>query len=217
MRTSFEQSEALIAIVVLIEPDAAAVEKAKATNARLRQNYPQGFALDAAHVAHVTMVQRFARARDLDTVAAAVEKVAQSGRPFPMKLTATSYVSVERDGVGVLVLAVERAPELLQLVSDIVNAVQPFAANGGSANAFARAPGEEINENTIKYVEGFVPVSSGEKYFPHVTVGTAQLNFVKALEAEPFAKLSFSGVNIAIYQLGNFGTAQKRLWTWKEQ
>ena len=50
-----------------------------------------------------------------------------------------------------------------------------------------------------------------------MTVGTAHLDFVKALEAEPFTKFSFSGVNIAIYQLGNFGTAQKKLWTWKDQ
>jgi hypothetical protein len=191
------------------------VNKAKATNARLRQNYPRGYALDAAHVPHITMVQRFVRARDLDAVAAG--KAAQSGPPVPMKLTATGYVSAEWDGIGVVVFAVERAPELLQLASNIVDAVQPFAVNGGTADAFAKVPGEEISENSIKYVEAFVPASSGEKYLPHVTVGTAQLNFVKALEAEPFAKFSFSGVNIVIYQLENFGTAQKRLWTWKEQ
>ena len=129
------------------------------------------------------MVQRFVRARDLDTVAAAVEKVAQSGLPFPMKLTATSYVSARarrRRGFGP---CGRTRSGIAPALSDIVNAVQPFAANGGSADAFARAPGEEINENTIKYVEEFVPASSGEKYFPHVTVGTAQLNFVKALES----------------------------------
>ena len=39
----------LIAINVLLDPDAATVEKAQATNARLRENYPDGFALDANH------------------------------------------------------------------------------------------------------------------------------------------------------------------------
>jgi hypothetical protein len=33
------------------------------------------------------------------------------------------------------------------------------------------------------------------------------------MESEPFKKSSFTGTSIAIYQLGNFGTAQKKLWT----
>jgi len=37
----------LMAINVLLNPDAATVEKALATNARLREDYPDGFALDA--------------------------------------------------------------------------------------------------------------------------------------------------------------------------
>ena len=159
----------------------------------------------------------FVRARDLQVVAVAVERAAHSGPALPMTLTAARYASVEWAGVGLVVFAIDRAPELLQLENKIVDAVQPFAVNGGTADAFARAPGEEINADTIKYVEAFVPASSGEKYLPHVTVGTAHLDFVKALEAEPFTKFSFSGVNIAIYQLGNFGTAQKKLWTWKDQ
>lgn len=39
----------LIAINVLLDPDAATVERAQAVNARLRESYPDGFALDANH------------------------------------------------------------------------------------------------------------------------------------------------------------------------
>ena len=39
----------LIAINILFEPDAATVERAKALNARLLGNYPQGFPLDQHH------------------------------------------------------------------------------------------------------------------------------------------------------------------------
>ena len=66
-----------------------------------------------------------------------------------MTLTAARYASVEWAGVRLVVFAIDRAPELLQLENKIVDAVQPFAVNGGTADAFARAPGEEINADTI--------------------------------------------------------------------
>ena len=65
----------LIAINVLLDPDAATVEKAQAANARLREDYPDGFALDANHAPHVTILQRFVRTADLDAVANAVAEV----------------------------------------------------------------------------------------------------------------------------------------------
>ena len=66
---------ALIAINVLLDPDAATVERAQATNARLREDYPDGFALDANHAPHITLLQRFVRTADLDAVAHAVTEV----------------------------------------------------------------------------------------------------------------------------------------------
>jgi hypothetical protein len=44
----------LIAIDVLLEPDHIMVSKANAVNARLRANYPDGYALDATHAPHIT-------------------------------------------------------------------------------------------------------------------------------------------------------------------
>ena len=58
----------LMAINVLLDPDAATVEKARAVNARLRESYPDGFALDANHAPHITLLQRFVRTADVDRV-----------------------------------------------------------------------------------------------------------------------------------------------------
>ena len=58
MKTTTDQ---LIAIDVLLEPDHAMIEKSNSTNARLRGNYPAGYALDASHAPHVTMLQRYVR------------------------------------------------------------------------------------------------------------------------------------------------------------
>lgn len=65
----------LIAINVLLDPDAATVEKAQVTSARLRKNYPDGFALDANHAPHITILQQFVRTADLEEVANAVAGV----------------------------------------------------------------------------------------------------------------------------------------------
>src|SRR5436190_23799790 len=63
------------AIDILLAPDAVMVAQAKAANERLRADYPKGFALDATHAPHITVIQRFVRTSDLDKVHAAVAKV----------------------------------------------------------------------------------------------------------------------------------------------
>jgi 2'-5' RNA ligase superfamily len=210
------KGDKVVAIDIVLDPDAAMVERAQALNARLRENYPQGFTLGAGHAPHVSLVQRYVRAADLDKVAAAVTKATRSGAALPIELKAVRINSAEWAGVGVVVLQVERSPELLALESKVVRAVQPFAVRGGTADAFVQTPGQQINAETIKYVETFVPASSGDHYIPHVTAGTAKLDFVAKLKAEPFKPFTFHGENIAIYHLGNFGTAQKRLWSLKK-
>ena len=67
------EAPAVTAIDILLEPDAAMLRHAEANNARLLKVYPQGFALDATHRPHITLVQRFVRTADL-------EKVVRGGR-----------------------------------------------------------------------------------------------------------------------------------------
>ncbi len=205
-------NDTLIAVDVLIEPDQTTVEKSNAVNARLRGNFTAGYALDATHAPHVTLLQRFVRARDLDAVTAALTNVFATERPMALSLKATSLDYVIWGGVAVTVLVVERTPELMQLHQKVIDAVEPFSVNGGTANAFV---GAEANSETIGWVETFVPKSSGEHYIPHITVGVAQEEFVKQLKAEPFRAFTFKADGVAIYQLGNFGTAAKRLWQYE--
>src|SRR5258705_4112757 len=68
-------NDKLIAIDILLQPDQTMISKANAVNARLRENYPDGYSLDATHAPHVTLLQRFVRVKDLDAVTSAVAKV----------------------------------------------------------------------------------------------------------------------------------------------
>jgi hypothetical protein len=65
----------MYAIDVLLEPDRTMADKTKSLNARLRENYRAGYELDTTHVPHVTLLQRFVRAKDFDAVTAAITKV----------------------------------------------------------------------------------------------------------------------------------------------
>ena len=61
----------------------------------------------------------------------------------------------------------------------------------------------------------YVPDSSGKKLVPHVTVGVAPPDYLKTMVAEPFAAFTFSPSALSVYQLGNFGTARKKLKAWE--
>jgi hypothetical protein len=199
----------VIAIDVLLEPDQTMISKARAINARLREDYAAGYELDATHSPHVTLLQRFVRAKDFDAMTAAVTKVLVAERATELQLKAQGLEYVIWGGVAVTAIVVERTPGLMRLHQKIVQAVAPFSVTGGTAAAFF---GAEANAETISWVEAFVPGSSGDKYQPHVTAGVASEAFVKKMKAEPFEAFTFKPAGVAIYQLGNFGTAATKLW-----
>ena len=65
-KMSNAQTSPVTAIDIALEPDATMLEHAKADNARLLKVFPKGFALDATHHPHITMLQQFTRTADLD-------------------------------------------------------------------------------------------------------------------------------------------------------
>jgi hypothetical protein len=206
----------VIAIDVLLEPDATMVAKAQAANAKLRENYPQGYTLGREQVAHISLLHCYVREKDLPAIEAALEKVLVRNNPLSYELTATGYTSANWAGVAITTIGIERTVKLGRLQEEVVESVKPFTVPNGTAAAFSRTKElPKIEEEIINYVKNFVSKASGEKYKPHVTVGVAEEDFVKQLKAVPFEKFDFKPAGVAIYQLGSFGTAQKKLWQWQ--
>jgi hypothetical protein len=81
VQTSSAQQNPVTAIDIALEPDATMIQHAEAANARLRKVFPEGYALDATHRPHITMLQRFVRTADLDKVYAAVGDVLAGEKP----------------------------------------------------------------------------------------------------------------------------------------
>ena len=68
------QQNPVTAIDIALEPDATMIQHAQADNARLLKVLPNGFALDATHHPHVSMLQQFVRTADLEKVYAATRQ-----------------------------------------------------------------------------------------------------------------------------------------------
>jgi hypothetical protein len=202
------------AIDVLLAPDDVMVGHAKAANDRLRADYPKGFALDATHAPHVTVIQRFVRTSDLDKVCAAVARVLKDEAPTSWELKATGYYDAPVEKTGVAGIVIEPAKDLLRFQQKVIDAVAPYATERGTVAAFVPRPdGGAFAPGLVEYVAGFVPKLTGKNYNPHVSIGVGTREYLDKLEAEPFKPFTFKPRAVAVYQLGDFGTAQKLLWT----
>jgi hypothetical protein len=212
---SLAADPSVTAIDILLRPDSTMIQHAAATNERLRKVFPKGFALDAAHRPHVTLVQRFVLTENLEKVYVAVGKVFANANVTGLKLKAFKYYYIPDKDLGLSGIVIEPTPELLKLEQQVIDAVTPFAVPTGTSAAFVTTPEDpEILPALITYVSDFVPKHSGENYEPHVTTGLATREYLDKMLQEPFEPFTFSPVGAAVYHLGHYGTAAKELKTW---
>ena len=207
---------AVTAIDILLEPDATMLKQSADNNARLLKVFPKGFSLDATHRPHITLIQRYVRTAELDKVYAAAGKVLAYANVTAMKLEAFKYYYVPSKDIGLAGIVAKPTPELIKLQEDIIAAVAPFTVENGDSSAFFTTPDDPIIDPAlIDYVSTFVPKASGEHFNPHVTTGVALREYLDQMLAEPFEPFTFSPAGAAVYQLGQFGTAAKKLEEWQ--
>ena len=199
------------AVDIALEPDATMIQHAMADNGRLLKEFPKGFALDATHHPHVTLLQQFVRTADLDKVYAAANAVLAKEKPASWKLKAYKYYYIPRAR-----RSASRASSL--------NRQQSYTGcNRKSSKLLRRSPrrpehqaafmsteeGRDIQPFLLEYVGNFVHVAAGEKFNPHVTIGVGTEVYLNAMLAEPFPAFTFSPVGASVYQLGSFGTGKE--------
>jgi hypothetical protein len=206
----------LTAIDILIDPDEAAMVRAREVNARLLESVPlpKGWALDDTHRPHITTLQRYVRTADLDKLYDAVEKTVEATDMASLSYKAMKITHADWGfpGVAPTVLMVEVGDKVLDFQAALLAAITPFVESGGTAAAFVADPGETIEPTIIDWVEKFVPDQIGAgKYYPHLTVGVATFDDLKVIEAEPFEAFAVSPARVAVYHLGNNGTARELL------
>jgi hypothetical protein len=211
----FPTAPTVTAIDVLLEPDATMRQHAEANNARLLRVNPKGFALDAAHRPHITLLQAFVRTADLSQVYAAVGRVIAGSPLGQMKLEAFKYYYAPAGADGVAGISAKPSPQVVRLQADIIAAVSPFMVARGPIDAFTAAHEDPAMDRAlIDYVAAFIPKYAGQHFNPHVSTGAAPKEYLDKMLAEPFQAFTFSPTGVAVYQLGPFGTAAKKLEGW---
>lgn len=202
------------AIDILLEPDATMLQHAAENNARLLKADPTGFSLDEAHKPHITLLQCYARTAELDKLYAAAAKVL-AANVNAMKLEAFKYYYAPGGAVGVAGICARPTPVLLKLQADIIAAVKPFTVEAGTVAAFTAPHADPALDAALTaYVSTFVPKMSGENFNPHVSTGVAPKAYLDGMLQEPFEPFVFSPAGAAVYQLGPFGTAARKLKAW---
>jgi len=206
------QQNPVTAIDIALEPDATMIQHAQADNARLLKAFPKGFALDATHHPHISMLQQFVRTADLDKAYAAANKVFAGEKPTSWKLKAFKYYYIPSPPIGLAGIVVEPTADLHRLQQELIEAARPFTVKTGTPAAFmSTEDGHDIQPFLIEYVANFVKIAAGKKFNPHVTIGVGTETYLNAMLAEPFEAFTFSPASASVYQLGSFGTARKEL------
>lgn len=204
----------VIAIDVLLNPDQTMLDSAAVYNGLLQKNYDGAgsFKLDEIHTPHITVLQCFIKTSDLKKASNLVEQIVNSEQVTKERLTAKGFYYIPVNGLGLAGITIDPTSNLLSFQAKIIEALKPFMVVGTDAAFIQNANQIPIAAGTADYVNEFLPKHSGGNYNPHVTIGLAIEDYLKELLAKPFNKFAFKIESVSIYQLGDFGTAQRKLW-----
>jgi hypothetical protein len=208
----------ITAVDIVLEPDATMIQHAQAANAGLLKNFPKGFALGDEHAPHMSVIGGYFNTANLDEIFAGASKVLSSEKLMSWKLAAFKYYYIPLKEIGLGGILVQPTADLIKLQDELFEAIGKFMAPGssGTADAFMTTPeNPDINQATIDVVANYFAEHRGEHYSPHVTIGVGTIDYLNALLAAPFPTFTFSAAGASAYQFGNFGTAAKRLHSFK--
>ncbi|MCY4077811.1 MAG: 2'-5' RNA ligase family protein [Acidobacteria bacterium] len=200
----------LLALDVALLLPAPAARAVGRLNARL-QAPPAGFAFDATHLPHVTLVQQFVRDADMPVVLPRLGRVATRTPPLALRGT-----GLQR-GRTTTSLSVEGGTALRALHDRLLACLAPHATPpaGGSgvagdalAGAFV-ADGEPPRGGDIEWVTRFRTRAAGDRFEPHVTLG------VGALDRGAVPPIAFTATELAACHLGRFCSCRRVLGAWR--
>ena len=123
------------------------------------------------HAPHVSVLQRHVRARALESIYAAVQRVVETESLTALQLKTMGYYYIpfsERGmPMGLAGIVIEPTPELLRLQQKFIDALAPFSESGATPAAYITAPeNAHVLKQLIDYVDSYVPKQSGKNHIP---------------------------------------------------
>ena len=143
------------------------------------------------------------------------DKVLAAANVTAMKLEAFKYYYIPSRGAGVAGICREADAGIAQAASGHHCRRGPFTVETGPIGAFTAPPDDPaIDPPSIQYVSTFVPKTARRAFQSARHHRRRPREYLDKMLAEPFEPFTFSPAGAAVYQLGPFGTAAKKLKEW---
>jgi 2'-5' RNA ligase len=188
----------LIAVDVAILPPPDVSQRAIELSAALPAAESRGLRLDAERLPHVTLIQLFVRADELEPAMEHIDDVVRDRPPLRLRVSGSG-----QSGHTVW-LSVERTPALDAIHDQLMHALRGVERPGGTPAAFVDGdarPGDAVWVATYRLKAAF------GSFTPHITLGHASRPpHVDAFE--------FDAATIAACHLGRFCTCRRVLRQW---
>lgn len=193
---------AKIAVDVALLPPPEIEELAIEMNAGLREMNEPRIILDKNPcLPHATICMGTIDTADIEAIGKELRELAEKILPLELELIGTYHEGTEKE-IGFSGIEIARTDPLMELHKGVVDILRRYSVGDASKEMFAQ--GAETDDFIPAYVSRFFEDSTGDNFFPHITVG-----FGKPRDLEDVQR--FIGARVALCQLGNWGTCQKKL------
>ena len=189
----------LVAVDIAILPPPDVRARAIASSAALPSDGSHGLLLDEDHRPHLTLMQAFVRAGELEAAFERVDDVLHGQPPLTLNVTGSG-----KNGHTIW-MAIERSDEIASLHERIMEAMRGYERPGGTAAAFVDG---DARAGDVLWVTGYRLKSSSSAFTPHITLGHGH-------EAPDIAPFRFVADTVAGCQLGRFCTCRRVIRTWE--
>ncbi len=211
MTSCVSEPENIIAINILLTPDKELYDHSIHLTELMSENTPETLTLDSSRIPHITLLQAYINEKDLPQIKEVLKEVYSS--ISSENLMAESIIFSNDKDTSFAMIRIGKSEPLLKLHEHVIALVNPFIVHNGSEKSFiSNADGREIDQFTIDYVPVFIDKYSYENYDPHLSLGVAETSFLENLSKNEFKSVQFKAASLSLYQMGEYGTAQKLLW-----
>lgn len=206
-----QKNDTVIAIDVLLTPSKKMHDHALDLSAAIKKNNPSTLQLDENHIPHITLLQCYVKENDLPEIEKSLNGL--FGEVDLNNLFASRLVYNKEAEESFSTIQITPSEELTKIHEETLRRVKPFMLQDGPESAYVPNPDDSpIDKFTLEYVPKFVESYSYGNFDPHISLGVAQTQFLDSLSDTVFQPMTFRASSLSIYQMGDSGTAQKKLW-----
>ncbi|HUH28739.1 2'-5' RNA ligase family protein [Gelidibacter sp.] len=206
-----QKPEETLAIGVLLTVPESVYQQSIQLNRAILENHPDNITLDSQHIPHITLLHGYVLKSDLSEIKQVLDEFYKTVEPDSLWADELQYSKDKTESFASI--GIKRSPPLMALHENVIALLEPYILPEGSQKAYVQnVDGTPIDEFTLAYVPKFVSAHSYDNYNPHISLGVAETALLDSLTQHHFRSIKFKAKALGIYQLGAFGTAQKRIW-----